>query len=161
MCVRIKVNPLDTASIQSAINDIKAFEKKFEKNLEIYMDRLAEVGRDTAQSIFGSTTSVTVEKTENGRKIIAVGTDEAYFVEFGTGVHAGTTSGDYIKIPDIVYPGSYSEAEGHAHTWSAWINAGNSAESYPYNFEPKSAMYKAYEAMCQQSAQIAREVFGT
>lgn len=160
MCVRIKVNPLDTASIQSAINDIKAFEKKFEKNLEIYMDRLAEVGRDTAQSIFGSTTSVTVEKTENGRKIIAVGTDEAYFVEFGTGVHAGTTSGDYIQIPAIVYPGSYSENVGK-HTWSAWINAGNSEESYPYNSEPKSAMYKAYEAMCMQSASIAREVFGT
>lgn len=155
----ININPLDPASVSAAAREVERIRKEFEKKLETYLDRLAEIGAQTAQGLFGGATSVTVEKTKNERKVVAAGTNEAYFVEFGTGVYAGTTSGQYDAFPAGVEPGSYSESEQGKHTWSMWINAGNSKESYPYNSVPKSPMYKAYEAIRLNAAQIAREVF--
>ena len=155
----ITINPFDAASVERAAREVEKIKREFEKKLEIFFDRLAEVGVSTAQSIFGGTTTVSVEKTENGRKVVAQGTDEAYFVEFGTGAYAGSNSAQYIAVPDGIEPGSYSESEKGKHTWSAWIRAGNSQETYPYNSLPQSPMYKAYEAMRLNAAQIAKEVF--
>lgn len=155
----IVINPFDPASVPAAAEEVKRIRKEFEKKLETYLDRLAEIGAHTASGIFGGVTTVSVEKTKNGRKIVAAGNNVAYFVEFGTGVYAGTTSGQYDAFPAGVEPGSYSESEQGKHTWSMWINAGNSKESYPYNSVPLSPMYKAYEAIRQNAAQIAKEVF--
>lgn len=156
----IHVDILSPSSIGDAINELDRFKEDLARKMETFLDRLAEVGRETAQGIFGGTTTVTVEKSPNGRRIVAQGTDEAYFVEFGTGAYAGSESGQYLTTPSIVFPGSFSESEKGKGTWNAWISAGKSAESYPYNSAPQSAMYKAYEVMCLQSESIAREVFG-
>ena len=159
---RVTINPLDPASIDAASAEIQRIFQEFNRKVETYLDRLAEVGQQTAQGGFGGQATVTVERTPNGRRVVASGGDTMYFVEFGTGMYAGSNGGQYLEFPsDVVYPGSYSESEKGKHTWSAWINAGNGEDSYPYNSAPQSPMYKAYEAMCQQSAQIAREVFGT
>ena len=156
----IRINAMNPSSVSAAVTQLKNIKTEIDGKMELYMDRLAEVGQQTAQSIFGGATTVTVEKSDGMRRIVAQGTDEAYFVEFGTGAYAGSENAQYLSVPSIVYPGSYSISEKGKHTWSAWINAGNSGESYRYNSTPKSAMYKAYEAMCTRSAALAKEVFG-
>lgn len=154
-----RVNIFSPASIERLQSDLEKEAKEFDKKLETFLDRLADVAMQTAQSGFGGATTVTIQKGNGARKIIAAGTDEAYFVEFGTGVYAGTNNAQYLSVPSIVYPGSYSVTKG-AHTWSAWLNAGNSEESYPYNSAPKSPMYHAYEAIKLNADRIAKEVFG-
>lgn len=67
---RITINPLDPASVSSAAKEIERIKKQFEKNLELFFDRLAELGAQTAQSIFGGTTSVTVEKRTTGGRLL-------------------------------------------------------------------------------------------
>lgn len=156
----MKINcSLDTKSIDKAIRQIERYQKQMPQKLDKLLKNLAELGADTARQVFGSAATVTVDKTENGYTITANG-EAVCFLEFGTGVYASVQSEEaYESIPFKVKPGSWSESEEGAHTWSAWLAAGGTPETYPYNHTPRPGMFNAYQKIRDSIAAEAQKVF--
>lgn len=135
-------------------------------------DKLREVARrlcvEVGEPIIKATheghgaNKVWSEPTENGYQIIADG-DKVYFVEFGTGDATGQERDKYINVPDIVRPGSYSEA----HQGEYWRTGGYKKGVWHFGGReyhetaPNPAFYEAYAAMRQALPRIAKEVFSS
>lgn len=147
------------AGRNSGINEmyavIKQMSANFIDNVQAYLRKVLEVGYSVAQPIFGN--SVVVSTEVLGLKGVLKADGEAVcFIEFGTGAPTnrdGNPLANNLKIQ--VVPGSWSK--DHAKTWEKWIQSGKDPEEYPYNSYPKSAMYKAYQAMVTAISDIAKE----
>lgn len=138
---------------------------ELEKKAETLIERLVkEVGMPEADSAFGGAVQMSAEKRgKNSYALVASG-DIVCFLEFGTGAETDTTHPFVGTVENgagiSVRPGSWSESEHGAHTWSKWHDAGLPESQYPYNRSPKRGMYYAYKAITDRIAQIAGEVFG-
>ena len=166
---KITLNPLDTASIEAAIEELKKHEEERKANIKKYIRRLAEIGAEAAQrAYYGGSINpnkmpsneeglrVSVEERDNGCAIVAQGS-QVIFLEFGAG--AWTESHELSGPLEIeIAPGSYSDTEG-AGTWSDWIEAGNDPEDYRYNRTPRMGMWEAYKAILAAQDKVAKEVF--
>ena len=148
---------LDT--LGDALKDIKKFKKELPKKVKELAEHLADVGVQTAQGIYGGSGSVTKAPTKNGYKILAEGR-AVCFMEFGTGVYADDSNLDkYDNLTFKVEPGSWSESEEGAHTWSKWIDAGNDPNAWPYNRTARPGMFLAYQAIVAAIQEEAEKVF--
>lgn len=84
---------------------------------------------------------VTSKMDKNGRSfILSITGFGVGFLEFGTGAYTDESHEYADKAPFHVYKGSYSREVGN-NTWDAWIQAGYSEESYPYNRYPVRPLY--------------------
>lgn len=127
--MRIKVNILDTSSIDDAIAKIEEYKESLKEKSRKLVERLVEIGTETAKEYLtemgavdtGLTLdSITGEVTEDGRGIIRCASPYGAFIEFGTGTrgknapypggaeimqgvtpYTGYNSGPHIiKLPD-------------------------------------------------------------
>lgn len=160
--MKIKCNPLNNKSLNSAIKELEKYQKKIGKFEKQFCLALAEVGRERAQSLYDEAwaktqdypVTVTVEETENGAKIVANG-ESVCFLEFGSG---DTASGAEVDGFTFV-PGSWSSSElgfKQYSTWGFWVHNG---EKYTA-IEPVNAMTYAIGEMETRAREIAERVLG-
>lgn len=169
----INVNPLDSRSIEAAIKQIEEYEKSFDAKCKLLLDRLVnEVGAKVVKENLGgegdsdknitvrpetiesTPGSIVVELRARGRHIA--------FIEFGAGItfNGEVGSAAYPRAKELGFTiGSYSDfagtgySQGQFEYW--WYNGKRS-----YGTESTAPVYKAAEAMRQEVARIAIEVFG-
>lgn len=156
----INIDPLDSDSIDTAIKKLNKHLKERERKIDLYMQKLTQIGEVAAQRAYGSLVTVKSHKDGRGRWEIRADGDQVIFLEFGAGVYTedhGLTIGSDLNI--LIYPGGWSETEGK-HRWSEWIAAGNDPYKFPYNQRPRAGMLEAYKAIVAAQDRVAREVFG-
>lgn len=116
-----------------------------------------EVGQPIVQAGHGGHADVFISQPDaQSYALNAQGTD-VLFVEFGAGDATGSTSGMYDEVPDVVYPGSWSEQHnGEYYRTGRWHFGGTEYTELP----PHPVMYEAREEMVRNLQRVAREEFG-
>ena len=169
----IRLNPLDSASVEQAIRELESYKQWMLQKQEELVSRLADVGLQVARVRFAGAkyagindVTCRVEKNGTGATIFADG-DAVAFIEFGTGVsHPAYPPGtDYTPPPH----GSYGQGKGRRKKWGYYGDPGNIGEVkvntagqevvITSGNDPALAMWTAVVQMSEEVAQIAREVF--
>ena len=151
----ITINGFDTASINSAINQLEQLRE--DKTQEACM-RIAEYGAQRAQTTFSfasydgvNDVRVVAEPTIGGARVRASG-NAVLFIEYG----AGARHGYGHPRPGPYGPGTYP-GKGHWDDPNGWY--------YRHGFRswgnpPACAMYNAEQDMYYRAYEIANEVYG-
>ena len=147
--------------MQISVTGIDRIKERIEKYADLQSKllelawRLCEVGSAICDSVYHTSVSVYVEKTDDGAKVVCEGED-VLFIEFGTGDKAGALAANYDAVPPEVAPGTWSATHAKMYsTYGFWYFGG---QRYEYT-EPHPATYEAYKAMVEALPQIANEVF--
>lgn len=148
-------------SLDTAIKDLKAYEKDCERKAQELTESLANIGEREAiigysMSGNGNTDiSVAVQANKDGHSVIASGED-VLFAEFGTGVYTDTTHEWAGKVPKEIAPGSWSKDHAQLFTTKGhWYYAGVPLEGT----EPTRAMYYAFRRMVDSVKREAERIF--
>lgn len=153
---------LSEKSISDAIKRIEQYEKWISEKTELLSEKLAEAGMKEARIRFEAAApgevKTSVEKTQNGWKIVASG-DSVCFIEFGAGIHYNS-DGDYpLKKPQgVVGIGEYGQGKGKQNAWGYYDEGHNLIITH--GTPAAMPMYFAGKEMEQKISQIAKEVFG-
>lgn len=167
---------LTTESINSAIKELKAYQKSLPKKAKQLAIELAETGASEAESRFASAlyagtndSSVEIQKTRDGAAVVASGNAVA-FIEFGTGVHYnGSGSYPLPKPSGIVGIGEFGNGMGKRDMWFYHGDAGNAgAMSIDKNSDLVAThgnpaympMFHAMMKIEEEAYPVAKEVFG-
>lgn len=155
----ISVNPLSPRSVARAIDELERLEKEFDKKVDIFLERLANLGRTTLDglgyTVDGGEITVSVEKIDNGYCINAAGKG-IVFLEFGAGDTVASGNRYAGQMPFDVRPGSYSEThEQQYSTYGIWIFGG----VIYTEIMPRNGMQTVWETIMQEWRSIAKEVF--
>ena len=140
--------------INHAIKTIEKYANMQDKLLELAY-RLCEIGSTVCDSVYHTSVSVYVKRTETGAMVVCEGED-VLFIEFGTGQLAGAMAGYYDAVPPEVGEGTWSITHAQQYsTYGIWWFCGR-----PYRYTPPHpATYEAYREMVRAIPQVAREVF--
>ena len=155
----IKVDPLSPRSVDRAIEECRRLKKEFDKKVDIFLERLANLGRSTLDglgyTVDGGSITVTVEKIDNGYCINAAGKG-IVFLEFGAGDTVASGNRYAGQMPFEVRPGSYSETHAHQYSdYGIWIFGG----VVYTEIRPRNGMQTVWETIMQEWRSIAKEVF--
>lgn len=169
---------LSTASITSALKELRRIERDVSKKMDTMCKRLAEIGATRVSMEYARAwyvgpdyaangIAVSVEEADGGYKIVASGQAVA-FVEFGAGAKY---SGTYPTVegldPALSSPGSWSSdptvGKGHWDDPNGWRiprdKVALSGEARSWGNPPAMGMYYAGQDIRQNVERIAREVF--
>ena len=138
---------------------------QFSQKYKQYIEELAEMGQDTAQTIFDSAPpeygngGVVVTTEFNGTTdfVIRASGDDAAFIEFGTGVETAVTR-DTVQADFPIAVGSWSserEGEFYKTGYRYWHYGGTAISGTP----PMGAMQEACTEMQNLSTTIAGRIF--
>lgn len=153
----VDLDPFNSFSVMRANRILRERSRKFEENVTKFLERLAEIGKEAAQSAYGGAISVTVEPIENGMAIIADG-DAIAFLEFGAGDATNSGNRYASMMPFEVVPGSWSKEHAQQYVkLGYWIFGGVKYTA----IQPRNGMEHAYEAVIENIHSTAREVFGS
>ncbi len=160
--MKITINPFDSKSIADAVKKVEQYEKSFKAKETEFVRRLKEIGVSVASTGFAladydGENDVRVTETQNGNRalVIAYGATVG-FIEFGTGIKFpdyNSSGMSYTPPPH----GSYGQGKG-ANPKGWWFGQGSGGR-HTYGNPPAEAMRTARDAMVEQVAQIAREVW--
>lgn len=158
----ITINGFDTASINSAINQLEQLRE--DKTQEACI-RVAEYGAQRAQTTFSfasydgvNDVKVVAEPTIGGARVRASG-NAVLFIEYG----AGAKHGYGHPRPQGYGPGTYP-GKGHWNDPNGWIygGIGSGKSRVPlrtWGNPPACAMYNAEQDMYYRAYELASEVF--
>lgn len=158
----IEINPFDVKTVANAVKTLKKYRAEFEKKVDEFLRRLAEIAAQTARSsyAFGAIdgnddVTVTIEPIENGYVVRADGED-VYFLEFGTGVAAGQGYDTSIIEPPVsIEPWSWAGKNSKTAQRGYWFYDG-----IKYTMTvPRMGMYNAAKEIQSQIKKVANEVF--
>ena len=156
---------LSSRSIQSAIKEVKSFQKSLDDKLDKLLEELAKIGVKEASVRFTTAmydgindSSVTLEPVAGGYSIVAQGRAVA-FIEFGAGVYHNTGEPYPNPRPEgIVGIGEYGKGYGKRQAWGyrdmdgeLVVTRGNPAAM---------PMWYASEEIRDSIKEIFMEVFG-
>lgn len=155
---------LNSASINSAIKEVRAYKAWVERKTKELTKRLVELGAGEAQVRFAGAqydgdndVSVSVEATDNGYKIVAAG-GAVFFIEFGAGVYYnGSEPYPEPRPAGIVGIGEYGKGLGKRKAWGFYDGQGNLVVTH--GNPAAMPMLHASRVMRQNVTKIAREVF--
>lgn len=171
----IRLNPLDSASIDRAIQELESYKLWMQQKEEQLVNRLADLGLQVARVRFAGakyagTNDVTCRVERDGLQAVILAQGETVaFIEFGTGVsHPAYPYGtDYTPPPR----GSYGHGKGRRKKWGYYGDPGNIGEVkvntagqevvITSGNDPALAMWTAVIQMSEEVTQIAREVFSS
>lgn len=148
---------LSLSSCKDALNELKRYQNVIKPKLDEVCKRLAEIGAEEARNRvrgnYGNTDiTITVEKIDNGYKIVASGTD-VYFIEFGTG---DQVSAHYDTSVPVGW-GTWSVAHKQMlYRYGFWTYKGEELTGT----EAEKPMFYAEQKIRQEEERVAREVFG-
>lgn len=158
---RITVNPFSPDSARTAARQLREWEARVQARQTEFVRRLAQAGLEVARVRFGAALAdydgdktppeLTVEAEGNTARLVASGRTVA-FLEFGTGVsHPEHSTG-------LFQHGTYGKGMGRRRQWG-YYDEGERL-TLTTGSDPAEAMTGAVQAMAEQAAEIAREVFG-
>ena len=128
---------ISVKGLAHAIKTIEKYTTMQDKLLELAY-RLCEIGSTVCDSVYHTSVSVYVKRTDTG---------------------AGELSGQYDAVPSVVRPGSWSETHDMQYSrFGFWFWHSGQIEP-TYETRPHPATYYAYEQMVRSIPQVAREVF--
>ena len=154
---------LTDKSIDAVIQRLEALKKAIPDAVFNVMDRLLELGKETAEFCFGSNAvQVTTEVndvSDNSITCSLVANGFAvYFLEFGTGFWTDEDHDLAKNVTEVsIEKGSWSRSPQGAGTFDDWDE--NMPDAYPYNHHPKYGMLNAYNAMYDASIKFLKEEF--
>ena len=161
--MKIRVDPFDKASINSAIKQVQEYKKDFLAKEKIFVKRLAEIGVSVATTGFAiadydGIKDVTVRLEWNGNKAVIIAEGETVgFIEFGTGIRNPEWDNSGMTYTPPKH-GTYGKKRGaRPHGW--YFKPGEGAVQHTYGNPPAEAMRTARDVMIERIARIAREVF--
>ena len=159
----IRVDPLNPLSVLRAEMLYKKRLREFDEKVDIFLERLAEYGREVAALGFGEAVDVTAEPIDGGYAIIASG-QAVGFLEFGAGDTVASDDPFAEQVSYEVRPGSWSEAHYDAatdeprpsyHLDGKWVFGGVTYTQ----ITPRKAMFTAWQSVQENWRAIAEEVF--
>lgn len=151
----IRVDPLNPLSVLRAEMLYKKRLREFDEKVDIFMERLAEYGREVAALGFGEAVNVTAEPIEGGYAIIASG-QAVGFLEFGAGDTVSTGDPFAEQVSYEVRPGSWSETHAQQYSQNGrWVFGG----VVYTQITPRNAMWEAWKSVQENWRAIAEEVF--
>lgn len=153
----VDLDPFNPSSVARANQILQREIKSFNKKVDTFLKKLAEIGRQAAEDAYGTggAVKVTVEPAENGYEIRADGTAVA-FLEFGAGRTVNTGNRYAPVMPFKVDEGSWSEEHARMYvTLHYWEFGGKRYEAV----EPRNGMERAYESIIQSIRTVTQEVF--
>lgn len=176
--MKITVRPGSKRSVNTAVQAINDALYDRDKNMDLFLRRLTEVGERKARELFAAAeydgdndVTVTAERTDRGYRIVASGQSVA-FIEFGSGVTMPSYPADAAVQHER---GTFGQGKGADPR--GWVYVGEQGtggipmrnslgEVKPGVYRtkgnpPAAAMYHAVRAMQEAAPQIAREVFGS
>lgn len=162
--MKITVNPFDRKSIAAAERQVLLYKEDFQRKVELFTRRLAEVGVSVAQAGFAAAdydgvndVTVHLEPRESGYAVVASG-EAVGFIEFGTGVRYPEWDGSSVAYKPPAH-GTYGKGQGkNPHGW--WFKGSEGARAtHTYGNQPAEAMLTARNEMIERVRQIAREVW--
>lgn len=165
---------LDPSSIQAAIDEVKAYQRKVEQAADEIARELAELGYQVAYGIMsghvfsGETSeSLTVEKVGENKYILYAASQTLLFFEFGAGAKYGE---GHPWDDDFGYgPGTYP-GNGHWDDPNGWwfptddqrlaIRTDKNGQGWGHSYgnRPHMPFYKADKAMRDNLVKIAKRV---
>lgn len=153
----IDIDPLNPFDVLKASMQYRRLRKEWDAKVDIFLQRIAERGREVldAAGYNGESVTVTVDEIDDGYCINAAGKG-IVFLEFGAGdaVNSGNRYAD--MMPFEVRPGSYSETHGQQYsTFGKWVFGG----MVYHEIVPRNGMQTAWETIMQEWRSIAEEVF--
>jgi hypothetical protein len=161
--ITVRFNAFDSASVQSAIQQLERLRMEQDDKVQNACMRIAEYGATRAQTDFSSAVydgnndvTVTAEQTALGARVVASG-EAVLFIEYG----AGVTMGYGHPRPMGYGPGTYNPTYPTAANpnWrnpNGWYYAhGRKSWGNP----PAAAMYHAEQDMYYRAYEIANGVF--
>lgn len=158
--MKITIDPFDKNSIESAIAQVRQYERDLKVKEELFVQRLAEIGVTVATEGFAnaqydgdSDVSVRLTKIPNGYAVDARG-ETVGFIEFGTGVRFPEWNNFGVSYTP---PPRGSYGRGYGKNPKGWFYAPG---KHSYGNPPAQAMLTARDEMVGRVMQIAREVFG-
>lgn len=161
--MKIKVNPFDKSSIDSAIKQLQEYKKDFLAKEKIFVKRLAEIGVSVASTGFAvadydGINDVTVRLEWNGNKATVIAEGETVgFIEFGTGIRFPEWDNSGM---DYTPPKHGTYGKGHGARPKGWyFKPGEGAVQHTFGNQPAEAMRTARDVMIEKVTQIAREVW--
>lgn len=168
--IKVKLN---TRSINAAIKEIEAYRYRLSRISENICMELARIGMQeasvrfvTAQYDGTNDSSVSIEQTQNGYKVVASGNAIA-FIEFGAGVHHNSGASYPIAKPTgIVGISEYGKGKGKKDEWkyvgspgTNGVVSGDGRVVTTHGNPAQMPMYHALTAMQDDVGQIVREAF--
>lgn len=166
---------ISVTGVDSIIKRLESYTKNLEEKNRTFMERLAQIGIDTATLKFGQaqydgTNDVTVEpipRWEGDNKLyVAASGSSILFIEFGTGVHYSEQHELAGKFGFV--RGTYGKGHGSQDTWGYYGEPGtngrvverkNGSVVLTHGNPPNRAMYDAAKDMRDRMLEIAREVY--
>ena len=142
---------------------LSEWRSQFSQKFKQYIDELAEMGRDTAQTGFDAYPSeygnggvaVSVEYNGTTDFVVRASGEDASFIEFGTGVETVVTR-PTVQADFDISPGSWSrENDGSFSKTGFWRYRGVKIAGTP----PAGAMQDACSEMQNWSPTIAGRIF--
>ena len=148
---------LNSQSIQSAINALKARQRSLQIQFAGILESLAMLARDVAQDHFGSAVMVDYYPKEPSLEYTITANGRAVgFFEFGAGTMVNETHPLKDNAPFPVYPGSYSEQNAHEFELQGFWTLGGVRYSFVF---PRRGLYYASEAIKEQADKVIRSSF--
>ena len=156
---------LSVASIDNAINELKAFRDSLEEKKYRLLEELTKIGLREASVRYTTAmydgvndTGVRAELTHFGYRIVAEG-HAVFFIEFGAGVYHNP--GEPYPDPrpsGVVGIGQYGKGYGKRSAWGYKDDTGNLVITH--GNPAAMPMWYASEEMQNNILKIAKEVFG-
>ena len=161
--MKIRINPFDKASIDSAVKQIAEYKKDFLAKEKLFVKRLGEIGVSVATAGFAvadydgiKDVRVRLEWSGNRAVVIAEG-ETVGFIEFGTGVRYPEWNNSGMKYTPPKH-GTYGKKRGaRPNGW--YFKPGEGAVQHTYGNMPAEAMRTARDEMIEKVIKIAREVW--
>lgn len=162
MAISIK---LGTQSLESAIREIKAWEKSVDKKLDELCRRLAQMGAANislgyARAIYSGDRDIqiSVDPVPNGYAITASG-ETVMIVEFGAGATYGY--GHPQAGTFGMGPGTHPDGKGHWDNRNGWWIPKENGGGHTYGNPPSMVMYRTARELQDAVLRMAREVFAS
>jgi hypothetical protein len=162
--MKIVVNPFDTKSVETALEQVKQYKRDFAEKEKEFVRRLAEIGVRVAQSGFSTAdydgvndVVVDIVETANGFSVVALGKTVG-FIEFGTGVKFPEWNNADMDYTPPKH-GTYGKGQGkNPQGWWFKQNEGGRAK-HTYGNPPAEALRTARDEIVENVVRIAREVW--
>lgn len=172
--MNVRISLTDIFSIDNAIKQLEAYQKKMDEKADEIVRRLAEIGKTSADAGFRNALydgnkefSVDYDKTQGGYVVTASG-KSVLFVEFGAGV---TYGGGHPQAAEFgMGPGTWPEPhyrKYHGKLYANWENPSGwylpkeAGGGHTFGNAPAMPMYNAEQEIKANIEQIVREVLGS
>lgn len=153
----VDIDPLNAKSIERAEREYRSLAKHFDKKVDIFLKRLADLGHDTLNGLGYTDGEVTVSVSPitNGYCIELAG-QGVVFLEFGAGDTVESGNRYASMMPFEVRSGSYSETHSGQYARDrCWYFGG----IWYTEIMPRNGMQTVWENIMQEWRRIAQEVF--